>query len=68
MLDFYGEISSVRASPITEVPRVDGELRPFTVERTTELLHAAKKSDSRVDGNPLAFDISVSAIYNEINN
>ena len=76
VLEFYGGISSEEATPAPDVPRVDGGLGHFNVQRTTELLRAAKKSDSRVDGDPLAhlvrcypeaFAAPVTKIYNEIN-
>ena len=76
VLDFYGNISSAGIQQPPDIPRVEGGLSPFTVERTTELLRAAKKSDSRVDGDPLAhlvrcypeaFAVPVAAIYNEVN-
>ena len=76
VLDFYGAISSEGDPPAMRAPRVLGGLGPFTRERTTELLRAAKRSDSRVDGDPLAhlvrlypeaFAIPVAAIYNKMN-
>ena len=76
ILGFYGKISGTRMAPMPEVPRVDGGLGTFTIERTVELLGAAKKTESRVDGDPLAhmvrkypgaFAEPVAAIYNEIN-
>ena len=57
-------------------PRVMGGLDPFTQERAVEMIRSAKKSDSRVDGDPLAhlvrlypeaFAVPVTAIYNKIN-
>ena len=63
-------------APMPDVPRVEGGLGTFTIERTKELLGAAKKTESRVDGDPLAhmvrrypgaFAVPVAAIYNEIN-
>ena len=74
VLDYYGAISNVNADPMPD--RVGADLGEFTVERTTELLGAAKKSDSRVDGDPLAhpvrcypeaFAVPISIIYNRIN-
>lgn len=76
VLDFYGNISNADVPQMPDTPRVEGGIGPFTVERTTELLRAAKKSDSRVDGNPLAhlvrcypesFAVPVAAIYNTVN-
>ena len=74
VLDFYGGISSKQSLPAPDVPHVDLGTLP---RRTTELLRAAKKLDSRVDGDPLAhlvrcypeaFSTPVVEIYNEINN
>ena len=76
VLDFYGNISNAEVPQLPDTPRVEGGLGPFTVERTTELLRAAEKSDSRVDGDPLAhlvrcypeaFAVPVAAIYNTVN-
>ena len=54
VLRFYGNISGEGASPMPDLPRVGAGLEQFLVERTTKLLAGAKKSDSRVDGDPLA--------------
>ena len=77
ILKFYSNISSAAAEPMPDVPRTDGGLGDFSIERTTDLLWAAKKkSNSRVEGDPLAhlvrlyptaFAEPVSIIYNEIN-
>ena len=76
VLNFYGGISNDSKMPPPMVPCVAGGLGVFTQARTTELLGAAKKSDSRVDADPLAhlvrcypgaFATPVAMIYNEIN-
>ena len=77
ILDFYGNVAgNVDAQEMPQVARCSGGLGYFSVERTTELLKASKKTDSRVDGDPLAhlvrchpeaFAVPVSAIYNKIN-
>ena len=77
VLGFYGNIAGSATDPVTpDVPRCNGGLGVFSVERMTELLRGAKKTDSRVDGDPLAhlvrrypesFASPVGAIYNRIN-
>ena len=76
VLDYYGNIAAGPAAPPDGVQRVHGGLQHFTAGRTEALLKAAKKSDSRVDGDPLphlvrchpaAFAVPIAAIYNRIN-
>ena len=76
ILGFYSQVSGQPSAPMPDLPRCDGGLGEFTPERTSDLLSAAKKSDSRVDGDPLAhlvrcypgaFAFPVSIIFNEIN-
>ena len=76
VLEFYRGIASSSSEPMPELERVDGGLGNFTVERTANLLRNVKKTNSRVDGDPLAhlvrkfpkaFSEPVSVIYNEIN-
>ena len=76
VLKYFGGISAAEAAPVTGVPRCPGGLDTFTVERTTSLLKAAKKTDSYVKGDPLphivrcypqAFAKPIATIYNRIN-
>ena len=54
VLDFFGKIARTEDDTgLPELPRVRGGLGVFTVERTTKLLKASKKKDSRVEGDPL---------------
>ena len=75
ILGFYSQVSGQPSAPMPDLPS-DGGLGDFTPERMSELLAAAKKSDSRIDGDPLAhlvrcypgaFAVPVSIIFNEIN-
>ena len=76
VLGYFGAISNMDAPPIANIARCHGGLPEFDLARTTELLRAAKKSDSRVEGDPLShlvrlhpesFAEPVAAIYNRIN-
>ena len=77
ILDFYGNVAGdAEAHDMPQIDRCDGGLGHFSVERTAELLGASKKTDSRVEGDPLAhlvrchpgaFAVPISAIYNRIN-
>ena len=76
VLGYYGGIAGDATGPMPEVARCTGGLGDFSIARTTSLLKSAKKSDSRVDGDPLAhlvrrypeaFAAPVSAIYKKIN-
>ena len=76
ILDYFGSIAAEPSGPIIDVRRCHGGLPFFTAERTEALLKAAKRSDSRVDGDPLphlvrchpaAFAVPVAAIYNRVN-
>ena len=76
VLDFYRGIAGSTAEPIPVLERVDGGLGCFTVERTADLLRGVKKTNSRVEGDPLAhlvrkfpeaFAVPVSVIFNQIN-
>ena len=75
VLEFYGGISGNCMAPLPDIARVSGGIGPFTNEGTAELLANCKKTDSRVDGNPLAhlvrrfpraFAEPVAAIFNQI--
>ena len=76
VLGFYSGIASSASEPMPALERVNGGLGVFTVERTADLLRGVKKSNSRVDGDPLAhlvrkfpeaFAKPVLIFYNEIN-
>ena len=76
VLDYFGRIAAEPLPPIEGVQRCCGGLPVFTVERTEALLRNAKKTDSKVDGDPLphlvrchpaAFAAPIAAIYNRIN-
>ena len=76
VLEFYGNISHRSAEPMPELATRHGGLEEFTVEKTVELLRQMKKTESRVEGDPLphlarkypeAFAVPVAAIFNEIN-
>ena len=76
ILGFYGAIAGECMEPIPEVRRVDGGLGHFSVQRVAELLQQSKKTDSRVDGDPLAhlirkhpysFAAPVAEIFNKVN-
>ena len=76
VLNYFGSIAAESSVPVTGVRRCQGGLPLFTTERTEALLKAAKKSDSRVDGDPLphlvrchpaAFAVPIAAIYNRVN-
>ena len=76
VLRYYSGICTDPVNPVEGVSKRDGGLGTFTEERTTELLRNAKKTDSRVDGDPLAhmvrrypeaFVEPVSGIFNKIN-
>ena len=76
ILRYYSGICTDPVNPIEGVTKQDGGLGSFTEERTIELLRNAKKTDSRVDGDPLAhmvrqypeaFAEPVSGIFNKIN-
>ena len=76
VLSFFGAIAGAPAEPIDEFPRVPGGLPEFTRASTAELIKNSKKTDSRVEGDPLAhlmrmfpdeFAMPVSKIYNRIN-
>ena len=77
VLKFYSSISTDPIRPPFPVDRCDGGMGHFSTDRVSELLRKAKKTDSRVDGDPLAhlvrlhpeaFAQPVARIYNEINN
>ena len=76
VLEFYGNISQVPAEPMPELGSKRGSLETFTVEKIAELLKQIKKTESRVEGDPLphlarrypeAFAEPVAAIFNEVN-
>ena len=73
---FFGNIASDPSPPMENVDRCTGGLPEFTIQRTKSLLRAAKKKDSRVEGDPLphlvrcyprAFAAPVAAIFNQVN-
>ena len=75
VLGFFGALAKTDAGEVPDVPRVDGGLGHFSSERTAELLRASKKTDSRVEGDPLphlirtfadSFAVPVAEIYNRI--
>ena len=78
VLDYFGEIAQSGDDSLKNIglPRVDGGLGHFSVERTADLLKNAKTATSRVEGDPLVnlskrcpieFAVPVSQIYNKIN-
>ena len=76
VLDFFGKLARTESHGMPEVPRVNGGLGHFSVERTADLLRASKRTDSRVEGDPLphlirsypdCFASPVAKIYNRIN-
>ena len=77
ILEFYGKIAMAPSRPIPPAPEFrSGGLGHFSEERTVSLLSAMKKTESRVDGDPLsnlvreypsAFAAPVTAIYNAVN-
>ena len=77
ILEFYGSIATAPSRPIPPAPEFrSGGLGLFSEERTASLLSATKKTESRVDGDPLsnlvweypsAFAAPVTAIYNAVN-
>ena len=76
VLDYFGKISCSSTPRPEAGDRLPGGLAHFTKERTVELLRSAKKTDSRVEGDPLAhlvrkypesFAGPISKIYNQIN-
>ena len=76
VLDYFGRIAAEPSPPVEGVQRCSGGLPAFTLERTEALLKNAKKTDSRVDGDPLphlvrrhpaAFATPIAAVYNRIN-
>ena len=76
VLEYFGNIASDPSPPMADVPRCAGGLQDFTVQRTEALLKAAKKTDSRVEGDPLphlvrchpsAFAVPIAAVFNRVN-
>ena len=76
VLKFYGRIACAPAPPMPSIGCGGGGLGDFSVDRTTALLKAVKKTDSRVDGDPLphlvrrhpeAFAEPITMLFNEIN-
>ena len=74
-MSFYGAISGGCLQPIPDIPRTAGGLGHFSSQRTSELLQQSKKTESQVDGDPLAhlirrfpvaFADPVSRIFNRI--
>ena len=76
VLKFYGGLARSDSPGMPDLPRIDGGLGFFSTERTVSLLKNAKRTDSRVEGDPLphlirsfpdAFAVPVAEIYNLIN-
>ena len=76
VLDFFGAIAGAPAEEITGFRRCPGGLQGFTPSETADMLRNSKKTDSRVEGDPLVhlirsfpeeFTVRVSEIYNRIN-
>ena len=76
VLDFFGGLAKTESEGMPDLPRVPGGLGFFSAERTASLLRASKKTDSRVEGDPLphlirtypaSFACPVAEIYNRIN-
>ena len=76
VLGFFGSLARTDTGGLPHIPRVDGGLGHFSKERTAELLRASKKTDSRVEGDPLphlvrsfadSFAAPVARIFNVIN-
>ena len=76
VLDYFGNIASDPSPPMGDVRRCSGGLPEFTIRRTEALLRASKKTDSRVEGDPLphlvrchpsAFAAPIIAIFNSVN-
>ena len=76
VLGFFGKLARTETDGMPEIPRVDGGLGHFSVDRTARLLRESKKTDSRVEGDPLphlvrsfsdSFAPPVAEIFNRIN-
>ena len=76
VLGYFGGISNSEAPPMPDIPRNNGGLGQFTLERTAKILKDVKKTDSMVPGDPLphliwtfpqAFLVPVAEIYNRVN-
>ena len=76
VLSYFGGVASGPPPDLTGVARGSGGLPEFTIPRTVKLLESVKKTDSRVDGDPLphlvrchaaAFAGPVSIIFNATN-
>ena len=76
VLGFFGSIAGSEAPPMPDIPRTNGRLDPFTLERTARVLKDAKKTDSMVLGDPLPhlirtfpqeFSVPVAEIYSMVN-
>ena len=77
-MDYFGEIARSGDDSLGRIqtPRVNGGLGHFSITRTADLLKKAKRTSSRVEGDPLVnlsnffyeeFAVPVSEIYNRIN-
>ena len=76
ILDYFGGIAGTEPLRGQDHPKVTGGLPTFSTESVTEILKKAKKTESKVDGDPLphlvrayphAFAIPVADIYNAVN-
>lgn len=76
VLMFDGKIACAPAAPMPVLECKVGGLGTFSLEKTTTLLQAVKKNESKVEGDPLphpvrrfpeAFAEPVAAIYNGVN-
>ena len=76
MLGYFGGVSPGPAPKLDGIERVRGGMPEFSIARTEPLLKAVKKSDLRIDCDPLphlvrchpgAFAHPIAAIYNRIN-
>ena len=76
VLEYFCGLAKSDTGGMPNIPRLDGGMGYFSIERTATMLRAAKKTDSHVKGDPLPhlirrypddFAIPVSAIYNRIN-
>ena len=54
VLSYYGAISGGCLHPVPDLLRTAGGLGHFSSQRTSELLQQSKKTELRVDGDPLA--------------
>ena len=76
MLDYFGGITDSLPEPLPEVWRGDGGLGEFTLQRTEDILAAAKKTNSMIASDPLPnlikkfpkqFATPIADIFNAVN-